>query len=280
MYFPAGCHTDGGPHNCAIHNAGDGEGAGGLNMYTATAASVNTYFAPLARDAGPLNVAKMAQRLGIDSYYFHPGSTFPNLDEHIGIGEYEVSPLDMADAYGVFDNHGVKHSASPIVKVTSADGTVLLDNTSPAGKQVLNPAIADTVTDILKGPILHGTASGQLASFGRPAAGKTGTTDHEVDAWFVGYTPQLVTAVWMGHDNGSSQLAGIDGFGGVIYGGDVAGQDVGPVHEAGHGQPAAVAVHPTGPAASAGRGGGQRRDPRSPGAAGQPVHHPPVAHRL
>ncbi len=97
---------------------------------------------------------------------------------------------------------------------------MLLDNSKPQGKQVLNTAIAETVTQMLKGPIQHGTATKQLGSFGRPAAGKTGTVLNYWNAWFVGYTPQLVTAVWMGHDNGLSPLIGIDGFSGGMFGGD------------------------------------------------------------
>jgi penicillin-binding protein 1A len=219
VYLPAWCGTD---THCvgAIHNSADGESAGGLNMYQATAQSVNTYFAPLARDAGPTNIVAMAQRLGITHFDFRPGHKIPQLDEHIGIGQYDVSPLDMAAAYGVFDNHGIKVPVTPVVKVTKSDGSVLEDHTNPAGEQVLNPAIAETVTDMLRGPIEHGTASRTLGGFGRPAAGKTGTTNEESDAWFVGYTPQLSTAVWMGHDGGIQPLRGVDGVG-EVFGGTV-----------------------------------------------------------
>jgi penicillin-binding protein 1A len=220
IYLPAWCQSIGPSCAGAIHNSADGESAGGLNMYQATAASVNTYFAPLARDAGPANVVAMAQRLGITHFDYRPGYKIPDLDEHIGIGQYNVSPLDMAAAYGVFDNHGVKVPVTPVVKVTRADGTVLEDHTSPGGEQVLNPAIAETVTDMLRGPIQHGTATASLGNFGRPAAGKTGTTNDEADAWFVGYTPQLSTAVWMGHENGIQPLRGVDGVG-EVFGGTV-----------------------------------------------------------
>jgi penicillin-binding protein 1A len=162
----------------------------------------------------------MAQRLGVTHFDFKPGYKIQDLDEHIGIGQYNVSPLDMAAAYGVFDNHGVKVPVTPVIKVTKPDGSVLEDHSNPEGTQVLNPAIAETVTDMLRGPIEHGTASASLGSFGRPAAGKTGTTNDESDAWFVGYTPQLSTAVWMGHENGIQPLRGVDGVG-EVFGGTV-----------------------------------------------------------
>lgn len=211
VYMPKGCTRD----TCAIHNS-EGEGTGPITLREATAASVNTFFAPFARDVGPNNVVKMAHRLGIDHFL----DTTVNYDERVTLGYTEVSPLDMAAAYSVFANHGLKVSATPVVKVTAADGTVLEDNSHRQGEQVLNPAVADTVTDLLRGPVTHGTASGSLGSFGRPAAGKTGTTNGNTNAWFVGYTPQLSTAVWMGHTDGLYPLRNIGGVG-LVFGGTI-----------------------------------------------------------
>ena len=84
---------------------------------------------------------------------------------------------------------------------------------------MLNAAIADTVTDLLRGPVTNGTASKTLSDFGRPAAGKTGTTDNNADVWFVGYTPQLATAVWIGHTDGIHPLKGFGS--GPVFGGTV-----------------------------------------------------------
>ncbi len=133
----------------------------------------------------------------------------------------DTSPLDMASAYGTLDNHGARAEPTPILKIVDANNKVLEDHvtTKPATTQVLAPAVADTVTDVLRGVIQSGT--GTAADIGRPAAGKTGTTSNFTNAWFVGYTPTLSTAVWMGDaDNESTPLRNIKGvpevFGGTI----------------------------------------------------------------
>jgi penicillin-binding protein 1A len=208
VYYPVYCHGD--PRCKGIHNSeGQAEG-GSVSMAAATAASINTWFAQLAQDVGPDNVAAMATRLGVDIV-----SPEQHYDVRITIGYKEVTPLSMAAAYSVFANHGVKMPVTAIIKIVKPDGTVIDDHTHPQGTQVLNPEIAATVTQLLTGPILHGTASKPLANFGRPAAGKTGTTDAESDAWFVGYTPQLSTAVWMGHD-GPIQPLRLPGYGEIF----------------------------------------------------------------
>jgi membrane peptidoglycan carboxypeptidase len=178
-------------------------------MRTATAASSNAYFVQLARDVGPNRIAEMANRLGVTTWITPDGS----YTSRITLGQYSVSPLDMATGYATLANHGVRPNVTPVVKVIAADGTVLEDNTVPGGTPVLDPAIADTTTDILRGVIDGGT--GRRANIGRPAAGKTGTTDNNTDIWFVGYTPQLVAAVWMGHADGQRSL-------GNVFGGDTA----------------------------------------------------------
>ncbi len=198
--------------DCIVH----GEPAS--TMGPAIAESSNTYFSQLAYDVGPNNVAKMANRLGVTSL----DPTRTNYNTGITLGVESVSPLDMATAYSTFENHGVKNDPTPIVQVTDPQGTVLEDNTGRAGTPVLNPAIADTVTDLLRGPVTNGTASRTLSGFGRPAAGKTGTTNNNADVWFVGYTPQLTTAVWIGHTDG---IHALKGFGtGPVFGGTVPAQ--------------------------------------------------------
>ncbi len=108
-----------------------------------------------------------------------------------------VRPIDMAQAYGVLANQGVRATPMAITRVVAADGSVLYEF-SPEQEVVLSDTTSYIVTDMLRGVIERGT--GRRANIGRPAAGKTGTTDNNHDAWFVGYTPELVAAVWIGND--------------------------------------------------------------------------------
>lgn len=195
------------------------EGEAASTMAPAIAESSNTYFAQLAYDVGPNNIAKMANRLGVST--IDPNKKDYNVT--LTLGTSGVSPLDQAVGYATFENHGVLNTPTPVVKVTMPDGTVLEDNTQRTGTQVLDPAIADTVTDLLRGPASPGgTAGASLAGFGRPVAGKTGTTEYNDNAWFVGFTPQLSTAVWLGHLDGNRTLSGFGS--GRVFGGTVPAQ--------------------------------------------------------
>ena len=113
----------------------------------------------------------------------------------------------MAEAYGVLANGGVKVQPTAIIKIVDRNGQVVEEN-SIQEKRVVEEKDAAIITDMLESVINGGT--GGNAAIGRPAAGKTGTTDDEKDAWFVGYTPDLVAAVWIGDDYGSETL-GITG---------------------------------------------------------------------
>jgi penicillin-binding protein 1A len=200
------------PHGCVgsgcqlIHNAGDSE-SGVFNLAQATWFSVNTVYAQLILDPRVTikDTADTARALGITSAWFSPqvhGASY-------ALGALDVSPLDMASAYGVFDNHGVRLPPTPIIRVEDANGKTMIDNTAPAGTPVLDPAVADNVTNVLTGVITQPGATGYAsANIGRPAAGKTGTTSSYVDAWFVGYTPTLSTSVWMGYKNSEDPAKG------------------------------------------------------------------------
>lgn len=120
-----------------------------------------------------------------------------------------VSPLEMAEAFGTFANDGSRMPAHTIVRIESADGVVLADASQQAPVKVLEPEIARTLTAMMEGVVREG--SGEAASLpGRPVAGKTGTTGMPgtntgiKDNWFVGFTPQLVGAVWLGYDKTDS----------------------------------------------------------------------------
>jgi penicillin-binding protein 1A len=205
-WSPPGCSTTG------LKNYSGG-GYGSLSLDAATRSSVNTVFLQLIYDIGPPNVAELANRVGLER--IKPEDYGPcNVSLTLGAGE--VSPLEMAAGYSVFANHGVKAPATPVLRVTDAQGNVIEDNSAPQGEQVVNASVADWVTQIERGVITSGT--GRRANFGRPASGKTGTADDYRAAWFVGYTPQLATAVWIGHSDIPRSLRGINGFSTVTGG--------------------------------------------------------------
>ena len=203
---------------CTVENASGGYGR--ITLRQATADSVNTVFAQLITDVGVEDTAALAHRLGATS--IRSNAKLPNGESYgpsLALGAAEVSPLGMAAAYAVFANRGVRLPVAPVVKVTTSDGEVLEDNTSRRGRRVLAAPVADKVTNALEDVIAHGT--GTAADVGIVgAAGKTGTSENYSDAWFVGFTPTLSTAVWMGYADSQRPLIDIDGFG-RVYGGTI-----------------------------------------------------------
>lgn len=184
----------------------EGSGVGVVTLEAATAASINTVYARLVWAIGAKKVAQLAKRMGIDT----PLGTFPSM----ALGTRGVTPLEMASAYGTLATNGVHNAPTAITKVIGSDGTVIFQF-KPHGKRVLRPQVAYAVTNVLKGVITHGTA--RRASIGRPAAGKTGTSQDYRDVWFVGYTPQLVTSVWVGHMKERTIVVnGAKAFGGTV----------------------------------------------------------------
>lgn len=125
------------------------------------------------------------------------------------LGSIGVTPLEMAAAFATFANNGWQSKTTAILQVTDSKGNILLDNT-PEPKQVLDPWATASLTTMMKG-VLEPGGTGQKANIGRPAAGKTGTTSSERDVWFVGFVPQLSTAVWVGNDDYKSMGKGITG---------------------------------------------------------------------
>jgi penicillin-binding protein 1B len=116
----------------------------------------------------------------------------------VAIGSYDATPLDMAGAYTVFANNGVHLDPWMLASVRTPTGDVITDYT-PTSKQILDPRVAFLTTDMLENVINHGTGAGtRTLGFTAPAAGKTGT-DH--DAWFAGYTSNLLCIVWVGNDD-------------------------------------------------------------------------------
>lgn len=198
------------------HNA-DNSYQGRMPLWKALALSVNTVAVQLADKVGPSNVIANAKKLGITTLVEDGSPNDDNLaSAALGGLTKGVTPLEMAAAYGAFANKGVYIKPIAIVKILDRNGNVLEDNSSDVQKtQVMSEKTAYEMTSMLEGVITRGT--GTAASIGRPAAGKTGTTDDNHDAWFIGYTPDIVTAVWVGDDTGSQSL-------GEIYGGTVPAQ--------------------------------------------------------
>jgi penicillin-binding protein 1A len=194
--FPALGSTDWDPQNY------EGTRGGTLDLYGATKYSLNCAYARLILLIGPDRAMDMARRLGITT----------NLDPPVAsaaLGSREVYPLDMAGAFATFASEGVRHDPYFVEEVVDRKGEVLLRGRHD-GERVISADLARTVTDVLRGTVSSG-GTGAAADFGRPVAGKTGTSNRSADAWFVGYTPQISTAVWMGAPEGSVPMENVGG---------------------------------------------------------------------
>jgi penicillin-binding protein 1A len=195
-------------------------GGGVMTLRTAIADSINCAFVRLIislghGSTGPARVVEMARRLGITRSDLVPVTS-------LALGTSGVTPLEMATAYSTIAAQGVRHDPEYIQEILDAEGNAIY-RSNASGTAVLKPQVARELTQMLTGPVRNGTASGTLGDFARPASGKTGTTDSNVDAWFVGSTAQLTASVWVGQptcgDNDDpecslSQYLGDDAFGG------------------------------------------------------------------
>ena len=169
---------------------------GNMTLRSAMHRSVNTVFVRLMQDVDPYEVVDLANKLGVVDREIDP--QFDGSGLAIALGAWETTTLGMASGYGTFANSGVRVAPTPVVRVFDPEGELLIDRSEPDGEQVMKEATADNVTDVLRGVLTSGTASGR--GINRPAAGKTGTAQNNKDGWFVGYTPTLSTAVFMGFD--------------------------------------------------------------------------------
>jgi membrane peptidoglycan carboxypeptidase len=164
---------------------------------------VNSVFARLILDVGADEVAKTARRMGITS------EVEPVPAIALGGLKTGVAPIEMASAFGTLANGGVHVPPYGILEVKDASGEVLY-TAEPAPEQVLDPAVAYLTTDILRGVVAKGT--GTNARIGRPQAGKTGTTQQYRDAWFIGYTPDIVASVWVGYAVSQKEMLNVHGI--------------------------------------------------------------------
>jgi penicillin-binding protein 1A len=175
---------------------------GTVSLTRATLSSDNTVFAQLILDLGPKAVCKTAKLLGITTKL----DCYPA--EGLGGLTRGVTTLEMAGAYATLASGGVRHRPTGIQRVVFPDGKSE-DLAKSEGKRVLTDGQAYEVTKVLKMNVQSGT--GTAANYGCPAAGKTGTTDEAKDAWFVGYTPELSAAVWVGYPDAGIAMPGAQG---------------------------------------------------------------------
>ena len=176
---------------------------GTISLRQATANSVNTVYAQLVTDIGPEAMDDMAKKMGVTS----PLHNYPSEV----LGTADVTVLDQSNGFATLASGGVHHDPTAIQKVVFPDGEVD-EPEHPEGNRVISDGVAYTVADVMKGTLDYGTAVGHDIQC--PAAGKTGTTEAQADAWFVGYTPHVSTAVWVGNPDSRQPMPG--------YGADLA----------------------------------------------------------
>jgi penicillin-binding protein 1A len=189
----------------SVHTAEDTY-QGTINITKATIVSDNTVFAQLVVDLGPQKMDAIAHQMGITTRLFGLPA------EVIGGLTIGVTPLEMADAYATLANGGYHIPPTIIDHVVFPDGSVDYSLGHPAKTKVFSYGETYEAIQVLKGVIREGT--GTAANYGCPAAGKTGTAEAYDNAWFVGFTPKLSTAVWVGYPQGNITMT--DGFGGTL----------------------------------------------------------------
>jgi penicillin-binding protein 1A len=171
-----------------------------MTLTQATANSINTVFAQLGIDVGPANFVDMAHKLGITSDLLGVPA------EALGGTSTCCTVLEMSNAYATIANGGIHHDPTAITRVVFPNGDVDKPK-NPEGTRVISDGVAYTVAKVMEGTLDFGTAAGNDLP-GCTASGKTGTTEEQSDAWFVGYTPDVSTAVWTGNPDARTPLPG------------------------------------------------------------------------
>lgn len=167
---------------------------GQITLQDAMAYSVNTVSVRLAQKLGLSRIIETARRLGMNC-------ALPK-DLTIVLGTGETTALELTTIYAVIARNGLSVKPYAILKVTNLEGQVLYTYRAPAPKRLVDAAVARSLTQMMQAVMAYGT--GKKAAIGRPAAGKTGTTQLDRDSWFIGFTPELVTGVWSGNDDNTS----------------------------------------------------------------------------
>ncbi|MCX4907653.1 transglycosylase domain-containing protein [Streptomyces sp. NBC_00878] len=199
---------------------------GPYDMKEATAKSVNTYYVQLISDIGICPVTELAAKMGVE----RADGTKMNQAPSIALGTQEMSPLTMASAYATFAARGTSCSPVAIESISQTVGGQKKSLPVPktSCRRTMSETTADTINTILKGVVEDGTGQQAGLSDGRSSAGKTGTTDERYAAWFVGYTPNMAGAVWVGDPAHKRHMTNIT-IGGVPYEKVFGGQVPGPI---------------------------------------------------
>lgn len=181
--------------------------SGKVTMRTVATYSMNVPTVKIAQKLGMDKPIYYAQEMGITTFVLDGPTNDRNLSSALGGLTKGVTPLELTSAYGTFANNGIHVDPIAIIKVLDRNGKII-EQAEPQEHSVVSAESAAALTSMLQDVVNKGT--GTRANIGRPAAGKTGTTSDYHDAWFVGYTPDLVTGVWVGDDNNNS----LDGMAG------------------------------------------------------------------
>ncbi|MEU3019237.1 MULTISPECIES: penicillin-binding protein [unclassified Nocardiopsis] len=210
----------------SLSNAGDSN-AGTHNMISGTKASSNTYFAQLQARAGLCNTMEMAEKIGLKRA---DGTLFTENENSLAnssftLGSEEVSPLRVSNAYATFASGGVYCEPQAITRIEDRQAGTTIE-IEPECERVMDEDVADGTSYLLSQTFNGGTAAS--LGIGRPAAGKTGTTDGSAAAWFAGFTPQMASSVFVGDPRGPQQhpLRNVrigDRYFGTVYGATIPG---------------------------------------------------------
>src|SRR5690606_31213384 len=176
----------------------DGELCGVGPLRAAFGWSLNAVAVRLVDELGVPTVFSFLQRLGLPLVESGPRNDRALAPLALGGLTEGVSPLELCTAFTALANQGVRSQPFGVLRVEDAQGRVLRRG-SIRQEQVIRPETAQAVTEMMQGVIAYGT--GQSADPGRPAAGKTGTSNENTDAWFIGYTPELLATIWVGNDD-------------------------------------------------------------------------------
>ncbi len=207
-------YVKGYPPNNQVRNDSNEQCPYPCSLVRATAESINTVYVPLAITVGPDKVRDTAYAMGVSRENPLSGDS-GHAAAGITLGIYPVRPIDQAVGYATLAAGGVRNDPYLIGKVLDGSGQVVY-RSHPHGERVMDTSVAADATYALEQVLQPGGTAHGKAPAGRPAAGKTGTTTKHADAWFVGYTPQLSTAVWMGNPTAAEPLV-VNGSG--VYGG-------------------------------------------------------------